>query len=80
MDEERDFPRDPASLPLVPPFVCELMPANPDAVLLPDSEKCLGEKATDGDDFAAYPRLTTPLSPHSAEMSPRPLPRTALVK
>jgi hypothetical protein len=50
MDDNRDFPRDPATLL---PFVCELMPANLDAVLLPDSEKYLGEKATDGDDFAA---------------------------
>jgi hypothetical protein len=44
MDDDRDFPVDPASLL---PFVCELMPANPDAVLLPDSEKYLGEKASD---------------------------------
>jgi hypothetical protein len=51
-DDNRDFPRDPASLL---PIVCELMPANPDAVLLPDSEKYLGEKATDGEDFAAMP-------------------------
>jgi hypothetical protein len=43
---DRDFPRDPATLF---PFVCELMPANPDAVLLPDSEKYLGDKASDGD-------------------------------
>jgi hypothetical protein len=71
MDEERDFPRDPAS---------ELMPANLDAVLLPDSEKYHGKKATDGDDLAAYPRLTTPLSPHPAEMSLGHFPRTALVK
>jgi hypothetical protein len=48
MDDNRDFPRDPATLL---PFVCELMPANPYAVLLPDSEKHLGEKASDGEDI-----------------------------
>jgi hypothetical protein len=47
IDDDRDWsPRDPAKLL---PFVCELMPANPNAVLLPDSEKYLGEKASDGD-------------------------------
>jgi hypothetical protein len=44
MDDDQDFPRDPATLS---PFVCELMPANPDAMSLPDSEKYLGEKASD---------------------------------
>jgi hypothetical protein len=45
-DDERDFLRDPASLL---PFVCELMPANPDAVQIANSKKYIGEKATDGD-------------------------------
>jgi hypothetical protein len=76
MDEERDFPRDPASLQ---PLVCELMPADLDAVLLPDSEKYHGKKATDGDDLAAYPRLPLPYPP-PAEMSLGHFPRTALVK
>jgi hypothetical protein len=49
MDDDRDFPRDPAALL---PFVCEPMPANPDAVSLPDSEKYLGEKASDESDAA----------------------------
>jgi hypothetical protein len=44
MDEERDFPRDPASLL---PFVCDLMPANPDAVQIANSKRYIGEKATD---------------------------------
>jgi hypothetical protein len=51
-DDDRDFPRDPAGLL---PIDCELMPANLDAVLLHDSEKYLGEKATDGEDFATIP-------------------------
>lgn len=47
IDDDRDFSlTDPATLL---PFVCELIAANPDAVLLPDSEKYLGEKASDGD-------------------------------
>jgi hypothetical protein len=74
MDEERDFPRDPASLL---PFVCELMPANLDAVLLPDLERYHGKKATDGDDLAAYPRLTTPLSPTPPRCPLGHFPRTA---
>jgi hypothetical protein len=44
MDEGRHFPRDPATLL---PFVCELMPPNPEAVMLPHSKKYLGEKASD---------------------------------
>jgi hypothetical protein len=49
MDDERHLPRDPATLL---PFVCELMPPNPDAVMLPHSKKYLGEKASDGDGSA----------------------------
>jgi hypothetical protein len=45
-DGDRDFPRDPASLL---PFVCELMPVDPDAVQIANSKKYIGEKATDGD-------------------------------
>jgi hypothetical protein len=45
-DYDRDCPRDPASLL---PFVCELMPANPDAVQIANSKNYIGEKATDGD-------------------------------
>jgi hypothetical protein len=45
-DDDRDFPRDPASLL---PFVCELMPVDPDAVQIANSKKYIGEKATDGD-------------------------------
>jgi hypothetical protein len=48
MGDDREFPRGPESLL---PFVSELMPANPEAVLLPDSEKYLGEKASDGEDI-----------------------------
>ena len=46
LTDDREMPRDPATLL---PFVCELRPPNPDAVLLPDSEKYLGVKASDGD-------------------------------
>jgi hypothetical protein len=47
IDDDRDLPDlDPAKLL---PFTRELMPANPDAVLLPLSKKYLGEKASDGD-------------------------------
>ncbi|WP_158817884.1 hypothetical protein [Methylocapsa sp. S129] len=45
-EDDRDFARDPASLL---PFACKLMPANPRAARLPDSEKYLGEKASDGE-------------------------------
>jgi hypothetical protein len=42
-DDHRDFTDlDPAKLF---PFVRERIPANPDAVLLPDSEKYIGHKA-----------------------------------
>jgi hypothetical protein len=44
--DDREMPRNPATLL---PFVCELRPPNPDAVLLPDSEKYLGVKGSDGD-------------------------------
>jgi len=50
MDEERHFPRDPATLL---PFVCELMP--PDAVILPHSKKYPGEKTSDGDGWGFPP-------------------------
>ena len=42
MDDDQDFPVDPASLL---PFVCVLMPANPNAVQIANSEKFIGEKA-----------------------------------
>jgi hypothetical protein len=44
-EDDRDFSQmDPGRLL---PFVCELTAASPDAVVIPDSEQYLGEKASD---------------------------------
>jgi hypothetical protein len=45
IDGDRDFSQmDPARLL---PFVCELIPVNPDAVIMSNSEQYLGAKASD---------------------------------
>jgi hypothetical protein len=45
IDDDRDFSQmDPARLL---PFVCELIPVNPDAVIMADSEQYPGAKASD---------------------------------
>jgi hypothetical protein len=43
-DDDQNLPCDPASLP---PFVCELIAASPDVVMIPDSEQYLGAKSSD---------------------------------